>query len=150
MKIFLITIFTMILCLNSSVGYSQKLICEKTGYMCPKIDFKQLISRNGVFFKKFSDEPFTGKVTGEEQGFLKNGKKEGYWSRYYETGQLIDKINYVNNKKNGPWINYYRNGNIFIRSNYNHNELDGEYFEYNIDGSLRLQGIYEQGFFNKK
>ena len=153
MKIFIITISIILFFLNTSVGYSQKLVCEKTGYMCPKIDFNVLIFRNGVFFKKFSDEPFTGKVTGEQQDFLKNGIKEGYWSRYYENGQLIDKIEYVNNKKNGPWINYYRNGNVFVKGNYKNNELHGEYFKYYTNGTLKEKGNYKNneldGEYNK-
>ena len=36
----LITFFTVLFCMTSSVGYSQNIICEKTGYDCPEIDFK--------------------------------------------------------------------------------------------------------------
>ena len=41
------------------------------------IDGKELVERKGVYFKKFSEVPFTGKVSGNEQGIIKNGKKVG-------------------------------------------------------------------------
>ena len=42
------------------------------------IDWNDLVERDGLFYKKFTDVPFTGKVTGVEQGSLKNGKKNHY------------------------------------------------------------------------
>ena len=36
----------------------------------------ELVNRDGLYYPKFSDVPFTGKVTtGERQGYLKNGKE---------------------------------------------------------------------------
>ena len=69
----LITFFTVLFCLTSSIGYSQNIICEKTGYSCAEIDFKELILRDGDYYKKFSEVPFTGKVTGKKIGSFKNG-----------------------------------------------------------------------------
>ena len=39
-------------------------------------------------FKMFIGVPFTGKVTGKEQGSIKNGKKDGLWVYYHDNGQL--------------------------------------------------------------
>ena len=33
-----------------------------------------LVERGGLYYKKFSEVPFTGKVTGREQGAFENGK----------------------------------------------------------------------------
>jgi hypothetical protein len=35
-----------------------------------------LVLREGLFYKKFSEVPFSGKTTGLQQGTFKNGKKE--------------------------------------------------------------------------
>jgi hypothetical protein len=35
--------------------------------------------RNGLFYNQFTDIPFSGKVTGNEQGSLKNGERVGDW-----------------------------------------------------------------------
>jgi hypothetical protein len=39
-----------------------------------------LVVRDAIHYKKFSDVPFTGKVTGKIQGSFKNGKGDGLWS----------------------------------------------------------------------
>jgi hypothetical protein len=53
-----------------------------------------LVDRDGLTYKKFSDVPFTGKLTGEFQGAYKNGKKEGVWVGYHYNGQLSSKTDY--------------------------------------------------------
>ena len=50
-----------------------------------------LVERNGVYYKKFSNVPFTGKTTGKSQGSFKNGKEDGPLDWYYENGQLSSK-----------------------------------------------------------
>ena len=62
------------------------------------VDFDDLIERDGLFYEKFTDVPFTGKITGEEQGSLKKGKKEGEWVLYHD-GQLAIKTTFKNGKK---------------------------------------------------
>lgn len=48
-----------------------------------------LVERDGLYYKKFTDKPFTGVVDeGKRRGAFKNGKEEGPWVYYYENGQL--------------------------------------------------------------
>ena len=58
-----------------------------------------LVEREGLHYKKFSDVPFSGKITGSEQGSIKNGKREGTWVSYLEDGTV-----------NEHWTGTYRNG----------------------------------------
>ena len=37
------------------------------------VKWENLVQREGLHYKKFTDVPFTGKVTGKEQGKLKDG-----------------------------------------------------------------------------
>ena len=60
---------------------------------------EDLVLRDGLYYKKFTDVPFTGKITGEFQGKLKNGKKEGPWVVYHDNGQLMSKGTYKDGKK---------------------------------------------------
>ena len=60
---------------------------------------EDLVLRDGLYYKKFTDVPFTGKITGEFQGKLKNGKKEGPWVYYHYNGQLRSKGTYKDGKK---------------------------------------------------
>ena len=39
--------------------------------------WSDLVERDGIYYKKFTDVPFTRKVTGEYQGSLRDGKKDG-------------------------------------------------------------------------
>ena len=57
------------------------------------VTFGDLMQRDGLFYKKFTDVPFTGEVTGlialdnwSEQGSVKNGKMEGVWFTYHKDG----------------------------------------------------------------
>jgi len=98
MKNILITFFTVLFCLTSSVGWS--------------LDYKDLVERNGIYYKKFSEVPFTGVVNGKVQGSFKNGKQEGSWINYYDNGQLNYKGNFKNGLKDGYFVEYEYNGTI--------------------------------------
>lgn len=53
-----------------------------------------LVEREGVFYKKFTNLPFTGNVKGVENGSLSDGLKEGAWERYHINGQLKSIYNF--------------------------------------------------------
>ena len=53
--------------------------------------FGDLVECNGLYYQKFYDVPFNGKVTGSfwnEQGSFKNGKGDVTWVGYYEDGTV--------------------------------------------------------------
>ena len=100
----LITFFTVLFCLTSSVGWS--------------LEYKDLVILDGLYYKKFTDVPFTWEVTGKEQGSFKNGKKDGSWIMYYDNGQLWEKENYKNGKRNGYTIRYWNNGQLYSKGDY--------------------------------
>ena len=76
---YLLIIFTLLL---TSVSWSKD------------ADFKDLVKRDGLYYEKLTDEPFTGNSTGLKQGKVKDGKKEGEWLYYFENGQLSLKNTY--------------------------------------------------------
>ena len=71
-----------------------------------------LVYRDGIAYKKFTDVPFSGKVTGTGNGLMKNGKKEGAWISYYSDGQLMFKGNYKNGVKEGAYAIYHPDGRL--------------------------------------
>ena len=80
-----------------------------------EINIDELVQREGLAYKKFSDTPFTGKVSGKEQGKMKNGIREGKWIEYYrENGQLYEKGSYKNGKHEGEWV-YLKSDGTLIR-----------------------------------
>jgi hypothetical protein len=90
----------LVLCLTSSGAFALSL--------------DQLVMRDGVAYKKFTDEPFTGKVDEElGRGAFKNGKFKGPWIMYWSNGQLRSKGAYKNGKREGSWVGYKKDGTKF-------------------------------------
>jgi len=124
------------------------LLCETTGMGCPEsVDAKDLVERNGVYFKKFTEVPFTGKTTGKTQGSFRNGKKHGPWVKYHKNGQLREKENYKDGKRDGPWVNYWDNGQLKSKGTYKNGKMDGLWVAYNKYGTVvtSLTGTYKNG-----
>ena len=95
------------------LGKGQGYLCETTGVGCPEsVDFKDLIKRDCRYFKKFTDVPFTGKSTGDQQGLLKDGKRIGPWATYWSNGQLWERGTFKNGKKDGPWVWFWKDGTL--------------------------------------
>ena len=78
------------------------------------VDIKDLEERDGIYYEKFSDKPFTGKVTGKKQGKVKDGKKDGEWLYYSVNGQLYLKNTYKDGKLHGL-IKYLHDGGMGYR-----------------------------------
>jgi hypothetical protein len=66
-----------------------------------------LVQREGIYYKKFSEVPFSGKLTGKEKGLIKNGKKEGEWVNYNSEGTLNKEISGI-----------YKDGERFGKTNH--------------------------------
>ena len=107
-----------------------------------EVTMDDLVVTNGLYYKKFTNVPFTGSLTGKAQGSLKNGVKVGAWVEYdrkgrvsqeisYNTfskhtrvtysyhgnGQLKEKVTYKDGKKEGPWVHYDSDGSEVIIKN---------------------------------
>lgn len=75
---------------------------------------KDLVERDGLFYKKFTDVPFTGNITGRTQGTIRDGKEEGSWVSYYINGQLWTKKTYKDGRTDGPWVRYLPDGSQVV------------------------------------
>ena len=107
------------------------------------VDWNNLVKRDGLYYEKFTDKPFTGKVTGINRGKVKNGKAEGEWLSYYENGQLKYKINYKDGKAEGEWLWYYENGQLEMKGNYKDGKFEGQWLNYDENGKLYRTEIYK-------
>ena len=76
------------------------------------LTFDDLVKRDGLYYKKFTDAPFTGKVTGDEHGTMKNRKWDGAWVVYWSNGQLFEKGNYKNGVRDGARVYYHEDGTV--------------------------------------
>jgi hypothetical protein len=68
------------------------------------VTMDDLVVRDGLYYKKRTDVPFTGKTTGDQQGTFKNGKNDGPSVDYYNNGQLGFKGNYRDGELDGPQV----------------------------------------------
>ncbi len=100
---------------------------------------------------------------GNLNGFIKDGKKEGQYIQYYDTGlyydtpHILDICNYVNGKKNGCQKTYYFNGQIEKMCHYIDDNQTGEFRAYYQNGNLkcycmclngRITGEYKEYYEN--
>jgi len=138
-----------------SVGFCQK-----------EYDINQIVERDGVYIKKFSDEIVNGKVFqmfGDikvDIGYIKNGEKERLWTWWYDNGNKKSEGNYKDGKENGLhkwwyenvhkseertykngikeglWIKWYDNGQKGIEYNYKYGKLISSK-RWNEDGSMK-------------
>ena len=104
-----------------------------------------LVERDGLYYKKFTDVPFTGEVTGPTSGFFELGKLKGLFLRYWENGYLGQKSRFKNGKREGPFVHYHDNGKILHKGTYKDGRRVGPYVRYHKNGQLAEKGTYKNG-----
>jgi len=109
------------------------------------VSYDDLIKKDGLYYEKFTNVPFTGYVGGLYQGNMVKGKKEGGWIGYYENGQLFFKSNYKDDKKEGETIVYYENGQLLEKGIWKEGVLEGELLIYYETGQLEIKSNYKDG-----
>ena len=111
------------------------------------VKLKDLVSRDGLYFKKFTDTPFTGDVKDTwRQGKIIDGKKEGRWIEYHGNGQLEVKGNYKDGLKEGSWVRYHETGALWRQGIYRQGKREGRWFEFNKWGEEKLKSNTDPEF----
>lgn len=78
-------------------------------------------------------------------GYLKEGKFEGKWNAFYQSGQLKYERNYVNNKYHGVIKEYYINGQLASVGSYIDGERNGLHKKWYKNGDLKAEIYYIDG-----
>ena len=125
---YLLTVLTCLLILSPNVVMSET------------VKYQDLVKRNGLYYKKFTDVPFTGRTSGRIQCSYKKGKKHGPWFSYYENGQLLAKGTYKDGKQDGPWVSYWSNGQLGSKGTYKNSQREGPWKFFKKDGTKRVSG----------
>jgi multimeric flavodoxin WrbA len=134
MKTLNIFISILFLSLLSSPGWSATLSLD------------DMVERNELYYKKFTNKPFSGKVEGMNgTGKIRKGKKHGTWEFYYQNGQLLIVSNYKNGIIEGTYQRYHENGMLHSEGNYVNGKKDGYWKFYKSDGSFENQRSYLEG-----
>ena len=75
-----------------------------------------------------------------------NGKKQGLWKEFYESGALRAKGKYLNSKPVGEWTYYFEDKAVEITGIYTQNgKKDGEWLWFYPNGNLLSKEIYSDG-----
>lgn len=108
---------------------------------------KDLVERNGLWFQKSSEIPYTGSTRGLKQRSYRQGKLHGRGIILYESGQLKVEMTYENGKLNGPYKMYFENGRPMMRGTMKNDQREGpwEVFYFNGEKSLHSSGEYRNG-----
>ena len=111
---------------------------------------EDLVERDGIHYKKFTNISFTGKVLSNVlgvQGSFRNGKRHGDWVWYHNVRQIAYKGIYKNGKKDGPWVRYYDNGQLWFKGTYKDGKRDGPWVGFLSDGTVweKYTGTFKNG-----
>ena len=108
------------------------------------LSMDDLVKREGLYYKKFTDVPFTGKTDeGRFQRSFQHGKYHGPYEYYHGNGQLWIRGTYENGKNEGPSEGYYDTGQLMVRGNHKNNIKDGSWERYFDDGRIQYKGKYK-------
>ena len=106
--------------------------------------FDNLVKRDGLWYKKFTNIPFTGEINeGTDRGNVEDGKLTGVWEFYFPDGQLEVKVHMKNGLRDGLAERYWQNGQLDFVGKYKNDKKDGAWKYYNSDGRLWSMGEYQ-------
>ena len=109
------------------------------------IGSSDLVERNGLMYKKFTNTPFTGRTSGRLQTNYKDGKRHGPFEWYYKNGQLRGEETYKDGKLSGPSESYHKNGQLLGKSTYKDGKFHGSTEWYYENGQLKDKWTYKDG-----
>ena len=110
-----------------------------------ELSMGDLVLRSDLYYKKFTNIPFTGEVVGKEIGKFKNGKREGYWEEYHRNGQLKWSVTYIDGLEDGSWEIFSKTGQLEVRGSHKNGRLEGVFEQYWGNGNLFRKGNYKDG-----
>ena len=149
-----------------SVTLSPNVVMSKT------VKYEDLVTKKGLYYRKSSDVPFTGNVTGKKQGEIKKGKKVGLWVScwslngrvnsketfkdgkldglsvyYHDNGKVYIKVTFKDDKEEGPYVSYHDNGQLWSKGTLKDGKREGPWVEYKKDGTVweKYTGTYKNG-----
>lgn len=124
---------------------------EKGGVKSSKIYNNGVITGEGIVQKNGKKDGKwilyydSGKILGV--GEFKNGKKIGYWKFYFENGLVESEGNYTQNgKQDGIWKEYFSHGGLSEEVNYYEGLYDGKFTAYDDSGLVVVEGNFKEDY----
>lgn len=104
------------------------LLIISCGNNSKEIDLSLLENKNGVFYEKGAEKPFTGKVTAK-----------------YPDGKKMLESSWKNGKQDGKQTQYYEDGKPKIEGTFKDGRADGTIKVYDSSGKIILQEDWKDG-----
>jgi antitoxin component YwqK of YwqJK toxin-antitoxin module len=116
------------------------------------VNLDELEDREGVFYLKSSNSPYTGKFfdfhdNGQKKGEanLKDGKPHGDATGWHENGQKALEGNFKDGEYDGLVVTWYENGQKETEGNYKDGEHDGPDVWWYENGQKEVKINYKDG-----
>jgi len=112
-----------------------------------------LIERDGVFYTKDTNKPYSGPGIHiydewwktKSEGIFKDGEKDGLWTSWYENGQKDEEVVYKDGEEHGLVTNWYENGQKSEKITMRYGKLDGLYKRWHRNGKKWSEGVFKDG-----
>ena len=118
------------------------------------VNSDELEDREGVFYLKNSNSPYTGKCfefhengQKETEMTFKGGKMDGPAVWWYENGQKETEGNYKDGKIDGLLVAWYENGQKKAEGNYKDGKEDGLYVWWHENGQKMMEATFKDNEF---
>ena len=112
----------------------------------------ELEEREGIYYFKDSDTPYTGKVYGlyengqkKSEGNYKDGKPDGLRVWWHENGQKKSEVKYKDGKPNGLYVSWHKNGQKQTEGNFKDGNPDGLLVEWHDNGQKKEEANFKDG-----
>jgi antitoxin component YwqK of YwqJK toxin-antitoxin module len=83
--------------------------------------------------------------SGTKEWCEKDGKKNGGYWEYWETGERLMEGEYTDGKRTGVWTEFYKNGNKTSMGSFENGRETGKWTFWYIEGQKRTEGEFEKG-----
>lgn len=126
---------------------------NKDGSIKEPVNYDETLNeRDGVFYTKDTNKPYSGQVFSlyengqkKEEGTYKDGNRYGFWTFWYENGQKKEKGNFIDSKEEGLWTLWYENGQKKGEGPFKKGQFDGLFTYWYENGQKRVEGPYKEG-----
>ena len=123
-------------CTSENTVEENKTNAENFNVVRPLVE----VDNNGVYkewYPGFKQLKFTGVQD-------KDGKRNGVWKMYSESGKELSITEYKHGKKDGISVVYHPNGVLHYRGEYTNDEKTGLWKVYDINGVLQSEVDYSK------
>ena len=128
---------------------------EPVGEVKPElegVDTNKLVAREGIYYIRGSDTPYTGKCfelydNGQKsmEGNFKYGKYDGLYVFWHENGQKETEGNYKDGKKDGLVTSWLQNGQKSMEGHWKEDKWHGLWVVWHENGQKWFEEIYKDG-----